>query len=128
MTKTGKHNPRSTYWRRKADKVWSEVIRRTGKCIICGAERYLQAHHLIHRGAIFFRHNLENGVALCPQCHTYSLQCSAHVSPWAFEDWMRSHRPDQFAWWEKNRYTIIKGVRINYQDIYELLCEKGENP
>lgn len=122
MAKRTKHKPGSTYWRNKADVAWSTHIRwRDGKCIVCGTDRNLQAHHLIHRGYRFFRHNPENGVALCPRCHRLSMTNSAHLAPHVFEKWMRANRPEQFAWWDKNRWAIIKGVRVDYKAAYECL-------
>ncbi len=124
MAKKSKHKPGSTYWRNKADVAWSEHIRwRDGRCIVCGTDRHLQAHHLIHRGHRFYRHNPENGVALCPRCHRLDMSNSAHMAPHVFEKWMRENRPEQFAWWDKNRWTIIKGVRVDYRAAYEHLAE-----
>ena len=109
------------YWKGKCDRLWSRLIReRDGCCIVCGNPR-LQAHHLISRSAVFYRHNLENGVSLCAQCHEYNNKLSAHGAPWAFDDWMRRNRPDQYAWWEKSRHSIIEGQKIDYKAIYKEL-------
>jgi phage N-6-adenine-methyltransferase len=124
--KLKKCNDYSKRWRTKADKAWSEAVKRRDryKCIICGCESNLQSHHLIHRQSNFFRHNLENGVTLCSGHHMMSSQLSAHKTPWAFEKWMRENRPDQFAWWEKNRWKIMPAVKINYRQVCENLGEK----
>ena len=117
-----KDNPRSKYWRDRADRLWSQYIRRDGKCAICGRrDLRLEANHLIHRNAVFFRHNRENGICLCTHHHTFSVELSAHGAPWAFEEWMKLHRLEQYAWWAKNRYQIITGQRINYQQVCDVL-------
>lgn len=51
-------------WRRN-------VLKRDGKCVDCGSEDNLQAHHISH----WFddpinRINLENGITLCVDCHS----------------------------------------------------------
>ena len=123
-----KRKPHSKAWRKKADVLWSQIIRLPGKCAICGRTTSLQAHHLIHKSAVFFRHNLENGICLCARCHEYAYSTdkqpgavSAHGSPWAFEKWMQEHRPQQFDWWQKNRWEVITGKRIDYEAIYDNL-------
>ena len=117
MTKR-KKNP----WFKKADKKWGELIRAPGKCAVCGNFGRVEAHHLIHRQVHFFRHNLENGIALCAQCHKFNTTCSAHASPWAFNTWMHENRPDQYQWWNKNRWVVVKGVKLDYEAIYKELC------
>ena len=118
------------YWKKRCDKRWSELIRSAGKCAICGASNCkLDTHHLIHRNAVSFRHNLNNGILLCSHCHNFGFgqptsdgpRISAHGTPWAFEDWMKENRPDQYAWWEKNRYKVVTGIKIDYDQIYEVL-------
>jgi len=117
--KPAKPKPKSTtYWKTKCDTLWSKLVRLPGRCLICGATQHLQAHHLIGRRCIYFRHWPENGVCLCPQCHEYSLACSAHGSPWAFDEWMNEHQPKQHAWWTEHRHNVITGRKIDYEDVY----------
>lgn len=52
-------------------KDWSIKIRgRDSKCMSCGSEKNLHAHHIISK---FYRphlaFNLNNGITLCKQCH-----------------------------------------------------------
>ena len=120
--KPTKHPPK--YWKNKCDKLWSQIIRKDGACAVCDqSDCQLHAHHLIRRDAIFFRHNLNCGIALCSQCHTFSKKFSAHGSPWKFEKWMKENRPEQFRWWNKNRWKTITGVTINYEQVYDVLKE-----
>ena len=116
------------YWRNKCDARWREIIRKPARCAICGKSAgQLHVHHLISRSAVFFRHNINNGILLCPTCHNFGFgqgndeKISAHGTPWAFEDWMKEHRPDQYAWWVKNRHQVITGVTIDYEAVYEQL-------
>ncbi len=122
--KPTKHPPGSKYWRNKCDKLWKQIIQCEGQCAICRQSNcQLHAHHLIRRDAIFFRHNIHCGILLCAQHHMYSLECSAHGAPWNFEKWMQKNRIGQWRWWSKNRNKIITGVRINYQQVYDVLKE-----
>jgi 5-methylcytosine-specific restriction endonuclease McrA len=120
--------------KKKCDKLWREkVLARAGhRCEICGSTvNQLHAHHLISRSAVFFRHNLENGVCLCASCHTFGFgqidgdeyHISAHGTPWAFELWMQENKPDQYEWWCKNRHAVITGVKIDYEKVYAALEE-----
>ena len=131
-----KDNPSSKYWKVKCDVLWSKIIRSRGQCEICGrSDGQLHPHHLISRSAVFFRHTIENGICLCARCHNYNYEgetddgshISAHATPWAFDTWMKKHKPEQYAWWQKNRWAIIVGRRINYQKVYETLLEQEKS-
>ena len=117
------------------DRLWGQIIRLDQTCAVCGARvgdgrcHQVHAHHLIHRNAYFFRYNLENGICLCPGCHEFNVgkimdgqrTISAHGSPAFFHDWLRGHCPEQFAWYEKNRYQVFPGLKINYHEVYSAL-------
>lgn len=127
--KPDKDNPHSKYWRGKADTLWSKVIRLPGKCLLCPRTENLQAHHMIHKSAVFYRHRLENGACLCPKCHTISLDCSAHGSPWAFEIRMEAEFYKQWAWWQDNRWKVTTGIKMDYRDIcqdLQAILDKGK--
>ncbi len=68
---------------------------------------------------LFYRYCLENGMALCPRCHNWNKQISAHGSPWGYEKWLRENCPDRFAWWEANRWKVHPGHRPDYEAILE---------
>jgi hypothetical protein len=82
--------------RNKADKEWSREVRaRDGCCVVCGAVQKLNAHHILPREIIKTRHNLDNGITLCPKHHRFSKQeISAHQNPFAFFVWLRHNRFD----------------------------------
>jgi len=117
-----------SYWKKKCDKLFGHIIRASGQCAICGrSDNQLHCHHLITRAAVFYRHNLNNAVCLCASCHNFGFsegRISAHSTPWAFEQWMKENKPEQYEWWEKNRRKVIAGVKIDYKAVYETL--KGQ--
>jgi len=117
------------------DRLWGQIIRLDETCAVCGARvgdgtcHQVHAHHLIHRNAIFFRHNLENGICLCPGCHRFNIgkvidgkrTISAHGSPAFFREWFQETLPEQFEWYEKNRWLVFPNVKPDYTQIYSVL-------
>jgi len=91
---------------RKADLAWGRAIHTAGRCAICGAQRNLEAHHIISRSHHSTRNYTENGILLCPACHRGKQ--SAHNSHRWFMDWLETHRPEQAAWVKENRWKIAK--------------------
>jgi hypothetical protein len=83
----------SRTWRKKCLKLWGEIIRLRagGRCQRCGGEAR-DAHHIIPRGTHpnmgWF--DLDNGIALCFQCHRvhgpHSLDVDEQI---AFREWVR---------------------------------------
>ena len=63
----------------QADKLWATIIKeRDGKCIYCGSDINLNAHHIFTKGRHGnLRWNIDNGVTLCAKCHTFGV----HVNP-----------------------------------------------
>lgn len=58
----------------ECDDCWREIIikRAKGKCEIkwCGSNDRVEAHHIYERRKYFsLRHDIENGIALCYNCH-----------------------------------------------------------
>jgi len=108
----------ATYWRNRADKVWSDIIRQVGHCEYCyvqGTPRQdgalvkgLQAHHIIFKDntprGMKFRHDISNGVCLCDENHNkYSRhQLSPHGKGEAVRlwwKWLENNRPGQYQWY-----------------------------
>jgi hypothetical protein len=73
---------------RKADRLWSKAIleRDKGTCRKCGRPGN-NPHHIFSRSIKHMRHDLDNGLCLCPACHTLGPQ-SAHKAPEFFRDWL----------------------------------------
>lgn len=52
------------------DKLWSQIVRSSGKCVVCGeTKKILHAHHWVGRRYKHTRWMLANGVCLCHNCH-----------------------------------------------------------
>ena len=63
----------------QADKLWADLIKaRDGKCIYCGSQKMLNAHHIFSKARHGnLRWNTDNGITLCAKCHIYGV----HVNP-----------------------------------------------
>ena len=121
--RSGKANPKSTYWRNRADILWSKLIARIwkGRCAFCG-EPGRDAHHLISRRIVSIRHDPQNGIYLCPSHHRLNPYLSAHGGPVAFTEWLRGDHPEIHAWVVKTRPII--GKKPNYKEIHDSLQEQ----
>lgn len=112
-------NPRSRYWRNRADKAWSELIRKVGACQKCGKGGRLEAHHLLNRGNHpTHRHSPENGIALCFGCHT-GRGHSVHNDPACFVGWLKDAYPEKWEWCENHRGDVP--IKIDYREAFERL-------
>ena len=81
-----RRNPRKTQ-RNRLDKKWSLIIRRPGKCEICGSLGPLNAHHIFGSRYISTRWDLDNGICLCVGCHH-----KAHERSLVFAEWIKNKR------------------------------------
>lgn len=117
-------------FRAKADRIWSRIVRLAGECAVCGATKHLNAHHLIPRQLVKYRHVPENGICLCPRCHKFSFELSAHRGPLAFAVWFQKNRPKQFKWWKEHYKDIPRGIRMPYktiaEDLEKVLVERSK--
>jgi len=122
-----------TYWRKKADKEWSRVVRQVGHCEICSTigkvtTSGLCAHHLIEKGgtgATKFRHDLSNGLCVCRYHHTMGKDITCHGGFRAvegFREWLKEHRPGIWQWYEENKENKIF-IKMDYEQIYYDLKE-----
>ena len=68
----------------KLIELWTRAVfkRDHGICQKCGA-RAVDAHHIIHKDKGFLRYHLDNGVALCRQCH--DLDAQGRLRGWCME-------------------------------------------
>ena len=118
-----KKNPNSKYWKGKADEAWRDQIRAVGKCEICGRATSLNAHHIINRTRLRFRHDISNGVCLCSWHHLRDPDCSPHAdscSNEGFLAWLCENRPGQFQWYEENKHDK-RQPDWTYKERYEQL-------
>lgn len=102
------------------DDLWANLVKtRDGhKCMVCGSEFMINAHHLISRRVFKYRWLVPNGVSVCPTEHEFSLTLSFHTSPWAAEKWMSENRPEQYKLWVENRNNISEEFETDYDEIY----------
>ena len=120
-----KKNPNSLYWKGKADDEWSKQIRTVGKCEICRRTTSLNAHHLINRTRLLFRHDLSNGICLCSRCHCFDNNVSPHLGLYSsdiFRKWLVKNRPGQFQWYEEVKEDKQQ-PELTYKQRYEELIE-----
>jgi len=63
---------------------WSPIIKHKAgfKCEVCGKVGVLNSHHIEGKSNMQLRTNLENGICLCPGCHTMG-QVSAHSTSYS---------------------------------------------
>ena len=118
-----KKNPNSTYWKKKADEAWASEIKKVGRCEKCGRNTSLNAHHIIGRTRLKFRHDLSNGVCICSYCHNFDPNFSPHCDSYGgekFLEWLRTERPGQFQWYEDHKDDKRQKEKT-YQECYEEL-------
>jgi len=110
------------YLRRKADKLWSELVRKknNGNCEVCGKTGN-QPHHCVGRKNLTLRHDLRNGVLLCFTHHTGG-NLSAHNDPIWFLEWFKKNRPDDWKYLSKKRIKLTP--HIDYEKIIKKLSEQ----
>lgn len=117
-------NPNSMTWKKKADKAWAVKIRSIGYCEKCRAtDKQLNAHHIIARTRLRFRHELKNGVCLCVRCHSFDPAISPHVDSFSgerFLTWLAIIKPHQFQWYEEHKHDM-RQMEGTYQDKFEQL-------
>lgn len=107
---------------KKADKLWSQaILMRDGyQCQKCGKTGgQLHPHHIFSRSIRHIRHDLVNGITLCPLDHTLGIE-SAHKNPEFFRDFLINKNGqewfDDLKFWAKG-YTL----KPNYADAIETL-------
>lgn len=123
--KEKKKNPNTLYWRKKADDVWADIITSEGKCVICSRTTSLNAHHIITRGRLRFRHDIDNGLCMCSHCHRFNANISPHVDSFSAEnflDWLMKKRPDQFLWYQAHK-ADKRGRERTYKEDFEELSK-----
>jgi hypothetical protein len=132
-------------WKKKADDTWSLILRlRYQQCEICGRRGKmtksgyciggLNAHHLIGRGTLLFRHDLRNGLCLCIYCHkwnpAHSPHCGMVEAIRGYMEWMEDNKPEQWAWYEKHKHER-RTPKLTYEESYHVLKEylnRGDFP
>ena len=94
----------------KLDKLWSLCIKLMygNKCFVCGATRYVQAHHLITRRCAKFRYCLKNGLPLCFKHHNTDFEISGHNNPFMLDKLLKEKLPQIQRMWKSRRENMDK--------------------
>jgi len=113
--------------RKKAFKLWAELVRKGGVCEICGVRKgdlnnkgkpiILHSHHLIGRENHALAFDIKNGVSLCIGHHKY-FKDSAHKGGLIFHDWFMKKYPERY------NYLLINSsnqVDLNIQTLQEII-------
>ena len=82
---------------KELDKKWADDVKaRDGyKCAMCGKTEHLNSHHVIPRQIRSFRHDLRNGLTLCPRCHSLGAYC-VHQNALFFSMWFIDNRKEDY--------------------------------
>ena len=83
------------YYRRKADKLWSQLIMSKRHCEVCG-NKGTNPHHIIGRKNLTLRHDPRNGILLCFTHHTGG-NLSAHNDPMWLMKWLVENRISDYG-------------------------------
>ena len=116
-------NENSRTWKKKADDLWAAKIHDLGYCEICGRTGKMDAHHIISRTRLNFRHNLNNGISLCSRCHRFDADVSPHVDSFGAENFLEALKvkcPDKYRWYQDNKHDKRQRVET-YKEAYSRL-------
>lgn len=72
---------------READRLWSLIVKRPGRCEACGATTFLQAAHGFSRRYRGTRWLPINGFCLCRKCHMKWTHDPLGWTAWLKERW-----------------------------------------
>ena len=105
--------------RRRLRKLWTLAVRAKfrNRCAITGIEHgavgsngkpaILNCHHLeTYRMCPALRYDYVNGILLSPSAHKYGRN-SAHQGCIWFAEWLRTKRPEQYAYVLKHRDDVV---------------------
>lgn len=84
--KRAKKKPTQTQLVKKADELFSKIVRRPGFCFICGDTFRLQCAHGFSRRYRATRWSFDNAWCLCAACHMFYTH-----QPHKWEQWMQDH-------------------------------------
>ena len=81
-------------------KAWSKEVRNrdNNRCVVCGSDRFIQAHHLLCRHKFpQYKLDLVNGISLCCVHHKFGV-LAAHTNPFWWYQWLQANLPAVFTW------------------------------
>lgn len=86
---------------------WSKAVRNLfgNKCVVCGSDKYVQAHHLLPKERYpELKLDLRNGIPLCAKHHRFG-KFSAHRNGFWFTKMIESRFPTVYRWVMENMGT-----------------------
>lgn len=107
----GKHKSEKLRDKKKADDLWSEAVKVNygHRCAYCGTSENLNSHHIYTRSRMATRWDIDNGICLCANHHTFSQEFSAHKTPAKFHAWLCDLKwPDYVEAIEKKSLSVCK--------------------
>lgn len=121
-----KRNPRSKYWRVKADEVFMAQYRNL-ECEVClsmfskSNTQSTVGHHLLPKGSCpAHRFTHECMLVLCMRHHLWDDFLAAHsmnaLAVRRFLDWMEMQMPEQYKWMQEHEHDQ---ERVNYKEVWE---------
>jgi len=108
----------------KADDIWSKAVKinYNNKCVYSQESTNLNSHHIFTRSRLSTRWNINNGMCLTANHHTWSQEFSAHKTPAKFMVWLRELKWDKFIDdLEKKSREVFKPTVENLQAIIKEL-------
>ena len=110
---------KKTRLRNEADKLWSELVKRSGFCEKCGDTTYLAAHHIIYKSqSNFLRCDPNNGITLCRGCHFWIH----HESPTVVSDFLTEKLGEEtIRYLNSRRRTLVKANSTFWEERISIL-------
>lgn len=99
--------------KRKADAIFSKLIRSRGECERCTKTTSLQTSHIITRSNLHLRYNPRNALCLCGGCHMWWHKEPLEAITWYKEVYKKDYK---YLLKEKNIYE-----KPNYEEIIKRL-------
>ena len=117
----------------KLDKLWLELVKQRAhySCEYCHKPKgqvQIHTHHIFGRRAFNTRWDLDNGIALCSQHHSYSSAFSAHQTPTLFTEWLKKKLGK--TWYERlerKHHIPYKGNRMDILGDLEIAKQELDN-
>ena len=105
---------------KKCDKLFSEIIRKRGKCEACGSTENLQCAHIHSRRYRNIRWNISNAICLCRGHHFYYTN---HPLEW--EQFIYEIRGRE-VWEDLKKEALLAPLKIDHKQIILKLNEEAK--
>lgn len=120
-----KADPNSKYWKKRADSLFSKIVRKVGKCQYCGGTKYLNCCHLIPKENWHTRWVLDNAICLDAGHHKFWRNWSFHHNPVAFFIWFIEKFPLRWKRLKELSEPLFTN-RETAKEAYERLQKEAE--